>query len=157
MRRNTASLRLRRLGRGRRRSEERRIARKKRIGGAADARIEREHVSGEWFLRKLCGGQLVSGVGDVERVHARPAEGTAGRLRHRHFDDAVGAAARIVADDPPPGRPRQPIAPLGIDRSAIGTAFLYPVSVERIALWAKGLQARGFVLVPVSAIISQPK
>jgi len=41
--------------------------------------------------------------------------------------------------------------------SAIGTAFLYPVSVERIALWAKGLQARGFVLVPVSAIVSAPK
>ena len=41
--------------------------------------------------------------------------------------------------------------------SAVGTAFLYPVSVDRIAQWAKGLQARGFVLVPVSAIVNQPK
>jgi polysaccharide deacetylase 2 family uncharacterized protein YibQ len=41
--------------------------------------------------------------------------------------------------------------------SAVGTAFVYPVSVERIALWAKGLQSRGFVLVPVSAIVSAPK
>jgi polysaccharide deacetylase 2 family uncharacterized protein YibQ len=41
--------------------------------------------------------------------------------------------------------------------SAVGTAFVYPVSVERIAQWAKGLNARGFVLVPVSAIVSQPK
>ena len=41
--------------------------------------------------------------------------------------------------------------------SAVGTAFVYPVSVERIAQWAKGLQSRGFVLVPVSAIVSQPK
>jgi polysaccharide deacetylase 2 family uncharacterized protein YibQ len=41
--------------------------------------------------------------------------------------------------------------------SAIGTAFLYPVSVERIAQWAKGLQSRGFVLVPVSAIVNKPK
>jgi polysaccharide deacetylase 2 family uncharacterized protein YibQ len=41
--------------------------------------------------------------------------------------------------------------------SAVGTAFLYPVSIERIALWAKTLQARGFVLVPVSAIVSAPK
>ena len=41
--------------------------------------------------------------------------------------------------------------------SAVGTAFVYPVSVERIALWAKSLQSRGFVLVPVSAIVSQPK
>jgi polysaccharide deacetylase 2 family uncharacterized protein YibQ len=37
--------------------------------------------------------------------------------------------------------------------SAVGTAFLYPVSVARIAAWAKGLAARGFVLVPVSAIL----
>ena len=41
--------------------------------------------------------------------------------------------------------------------SAIGSAFLYPVTVARIAAWAKGLQSRGFVLVPVSAIVSAPK
>ncbi len=41
--------------------------------------------------------------------------------------------------------------------SAVGAAFLYPVSVARIAAWAKGLQSRGFVLVPVSAIVNPPK
>jgi polysaccharide deacetylase 2 family uncharacterized protein YibQ len=41
--------------------------------------------------------------------------------------------------------------------SAVGSAFLYPVSVERIALWAKTLQSRGFVLVPVSAIVAAQK
>ena len=41
--------------------------------------------------------------------------------------------------------------------SAVGSGFLYPVTVERIAAWAKGLAGRGFVLVPVSAIVSQPK
>jgi polysaccharide deacetylase 2 family uncharacterized protein YibQ len=41
--------------------------------------------------------------------------------------------------------------------SAIGAGFLYPVTVERIAAWAKGLEGRGFVLVPVSAIVSAPK
>ncbi len=41
--------------------------------------------------------------------------------------------------------------------SAVGTAFLYPVSVERIALGAKGLQSRGFDLVPVSAIVTAPQ
>ena len=41
--------------------------------------------------------------------------------------------------------------------TAIGSAFLYPVTVERIALWAKGLSARGFVLVPVSAIVKTQK
>jgi polysaccharide deacetylase 2 family uncharacterized protein YibQ len=40
--------------------------------------------------------------------------------------------------------------------SAIGSAYLYPVSVARIAAWAKGLESRGFVLVPVSAILSSP-
>lgn len=41
--------------------------------------------------------------------------------------------------------------------SAVGSAFLYPVSIARIAEWARGLQSRGFVLVPVSAIVTQPK
>ncbi|MGH6827379.1 MAG: divergent polysaccharide deacetylase family protein [Rhizomicrobium sp.] len=38
--------------------------------------------------------------------------------------------------------------------AAIGAGFLYPVTVERIALWAKTLAGRGFVLVPVSAIVT---
>ena len=41
--------------------------------------------------------------------------------------------------------------------SAVGAAFLYPISVARIASWARGLEARGFVLVPVSAIVTAPK
>jgi uncharacterized protein len=41
--------------------------------------------------------------------------------------------------------------------SAIGSGFLYPVTVDRIAAWSKTLAGRGFVLVPVSAIVSAPK
>ncbi len=41
--------------------------------------------------------------------------------------------------------------------SAVGSAFLYPVSIARIAAWAKSLQSRGFVLVPVSAIVTAQK
>jgi polysaccharide deacetylase 2 family uncharacterized protein YibQ len=41
--------------------------------------------------------------------------------------------------------------------TAVGSGFLYPVTVERIATWAKTLPGRGFVLVPVSAIVAQPK
>jgi polysaccharide deacetylase 2 family uncharacterized protein YibQ len=41
--------------------------------------------------------------------------------------------------------------------SAVGSAFLYPVSIARIAAWAKGLQSRGFALVPVSAILPAQK
>jgi polysaccharide deacetylase 2 family uncharacterized protein YibQ len=41
--------------------------------------------------------------------------------------------------------------------SAVGSAFLYPVSITRIVEWARGLESRGFVLVPVSAIVTQSK
>jgi uncharacterized protein len=41
--------------------------------------------------------------------------------------------------------------------SAVGSAFLYPVTLTRIAQWTRGLESRGFVLVPVSSILTQPK
>ncbi len=41
--------------------------------------------------------------------------------------------------------------------SASGSGFLYPVTVDRVNKWAQGLFGRGFVLVPVSAIVGQSK
>lgn len=41
--------------------------------------------------------------------------------------------------------------------SAAGSGFLYPVTIERVAAWAKGLPGRGFVLVPASAIVDSGK
>ena len=41
--------------------------------------------------------------------------------------------------------------------SAAGSGFLYPVTVERVNLWARGLSGRGLVLVPISAVASAPK
>jgi polysaccharide deacetylase 2 family uncharacterized protein YibQ len=41
--------------------------------------------------------------------------------------------------------------------SAAGTASASPVTIERIANWAKGLSGRGFVLVPASAIVAPSK
>ena len=41
--------------------------------------------------------------------------------------------------------------------SAAGAAFVYPVTVDRVAQWSKGLGERGFVLVPASALISKPQ
>jgi len=41
--------------------------------------------------------------------------------------------------------------------SAAGSAFLYPVTVDRIRAWAAGLAGRGFVLVPASAIVAPAK
>jgi polysaccharide deacetylase 2 family uncharacterized protein YibQ len=40
---------------------------------------------------------------------------------------------------------------------AAGSGFLYPVTVERVTLWARGLGARGFVLAPISAIVATGK
>lgn len=40
---------------------------------------------------------------------------------------------------------------------AIGTATALPVSIERIARWAKAAQARGIRIVPLSAILPKAK
>jgi len=40
---------------------------------------------------------------------------------------------------------------------AIGTASALPLSVERVARWAKGLEAKGILLVPVSAAVASAR
>ena len=40
--------------------------------------------------------------------------------------------------------------------SAIGSASALPVSIERIAQWAKEASARGITLVPISAVMTKP-
>jgi polysaccharide deacetylase 2 family uncharacterized protein YibQ len=41
--------------------------------------------------------------------------------------------------------------------SAVGIASALPVSIERIAQWAKAAEARGIVLVPITAVAIKPK
>ena len=41
--------------------------------------------------------------------------------------------------------------------SAVGVASALPASIERVALWAKAVEGRGFVLVPISAVAIKPK
>jgi polysaccharide deacetylase 2 family uncharacterized protein YibQ len=41
--------------------------------------------------------------------------------------------------------------------SAIGIATPLPASIDRIAQWAKTVEARGFVLAPITAIANKPK
>jgi len=36
--------------------------------------------------------------------------------------------------------------------SAVGMGLPYPVTIERLAVWAETLEAKGLVLVPVSAL-----
>jgi hypothetical protein len=43
------------------------------------------------------------------------------------------------------------------DGVVVGVATALPVTVARIANWAKTIEARGFLLVPVSAAASKPK
>jgi hypothetical protein len=72
------------------------------------------------------------------------------------------ARAEVVLDSVP--------TPANIDRaltkleamarehgSAVGIASALPASIERIAQWAKGAEARGFVLVPITAVAIKPK
>ncbi len=40
---------------------------------------------------------------------------------------------------------------------AIGTAGALPISIERIARWAKAAEARGVIVVPISAILARQK
>jgi hypothetical protein len=40
---------------------------------------------------------------------------------------------------------------------AVGSGFIYPVTIDRVNRWAQGLAGRSFVLVPASAIVSQSK
>jgi uncharacterized protein len=38
----------------------------------------------------------------------------------------------------------------------VGMASALPVSIERIANWAKTAEARGLLLVPISAVMKRP-
>jgi polysaccharide deacetylase 2 family uncharacterized protein YibQ len=40
---------------------------------------------------------------------------------------------------------------------AAGTAFAYPVAIERISAWARALPGKGVVLAPLTAVVSRPK
>ena len=69
------------------------------------------------------------------------------------------ARAHLVIDaDPTPESIEAALARL-LDRarqegSAIGVASASPMTVERLARWANGLESKGFALVPLSALMS---
>ena len=87
-------------------------------------------------------------------VDPRPAASLLPRIAGRSID--------IVVDEEP--NAAQIDARLGAleliarDRgAAIGLAGpLRPLTIERIALWARGLSSRGIVLAPISALIAKP-
>jgi polysaccharide deacetylase 2 family uncharacterized protein YibQ len=40
--------------------------------------------------------------------------------------------------------------------AALGVGFAYPVTLERVAVWARTLEGKGFVLAPASALAASP-
>jgi polysaccharide deacetylase 2 family uncharacterized protein YibQ len=72
------------------------------------------------------------------------------------------AKASIVIDAvPTPNEIDRELARLeGMARDngmAVGVASALPVSIAHIAKWVKEVQARGFLLVPISAAVAKPK
>jgi len=72
------------------------------------------------------------------------------------------AKAGVVLDTvPTPNEIDRALARLeGLARDggiAVGIASALPVSIARIAKWAKSAEARGFLLVPISAVVNKPK
>ena len=82
-------------------------------------------------------------------------------LLSRTAADAPAGRASVVIDAAP--RPEQIDKALArleaaalAEGVAIGSASALPVSLDRIARWAAGLEARGILLVPVSAALRSP-
>lgn len=73
------------------------------------------------------------------------------RLPTARADGLIDATPKPAAIDAELGRLEAMAREKGL---AIGTASALPVSIERIAQWAKTLEAKGLVLVPVSAAIA---
>ena len=92
-------------------------------------------------------------------------DGTAPRSLSAQIAGASGlpyAKASVVLDAvPTPNEIDRALARLeGVAREsgiAVGVATALPVSIARMANWAKAVEARGFVLVPISAAAIKPK
>jgi hypothetical protein len=72
------------------------------------------------------------------------------------------AKAELILDAvPTPGHIDRALAKLEAfakeHGSAVGVASALPASIERIAQWAKAAEARGIVLVPITAVAIKPK
>ena len=145
---------------------------------APEQNIDRLH----WFLSRFQGYVGVTGMMGARFTAAEPALGPVlreiGKRGLVYFDD--GGSPRSVAAQISSGinvafaksdAMLDAVAtPAEIDKAldrleatardrgtAIGTASALPVSIERISQWAKAAEARGIVLVPVSAVANRPK
>ena len=76
-------------------------------------------------------------------------------MRGREFTDADNErSAGVVVID----RALARLEGLARDKGvAVGIVNALPVSVDRLALWAKSAESRGFVLVPITAVAVKAK
>jgi len=149
-----------------------------RVGAGEDANTERlvwalTRFTGYTGVTNLLGGRLLSDSDSLEPVFAYLA-----RRGLLFFDNGIAAhsAAPEVAAHTGILFAQSSVTidsiqtAMEIDRelaelenqarthgTASGSGFIYPVTLERVAHWAAGLDGRGFVLVPASAIVSAKK
>ncbi len=90
---------------------------------------------------------------DRSSSRSRAAEIAPGKLPFAAADLVLDAEATPAAID---ARLEQ-LEQIARDRgSAVGVASAFPASIDRIAVWAERAAARGFVLVPVTALARDP-
>lgn len=98
-------------------------------------------------------GLLFVDDGSSGRTIAPQAAADAGVSAAR-ADVVIDAAQRAAEIDAALGRLEKIAKEKG---SAVGYGAALPVTVERIQRWARGAEARGVTLVPVSALVSSPR
>jgi polysaccharide deacetylase 2 family uncharacterized protein YibQ len=145
---------------------------------AADQNLDRLH----WLLSRFQGyvgiaNQMGARFTSSEQALA-PVMREAGKRGLIYFDDGASprSLASQIAGSGTLSFVKAEVAldavptPVHIDRAltrleamarergnAVGVASASPASIERIAQWAKAAEARGILLVPISAIAVKPK
>ncbi len=135
-----------------------------RIQGYVGATGASDGLRGERYAELTSGlAQVVEEVGRRGLLYIDPRPGRAGPMPGGAGPmpgGVPGRAVDLVVDDPPARAEIEgklaALERLARERgSALGLAGpLRPVTIERITAWARGLEERGLVLAPVSALVT---
>jgi polysaccharide deacetylase 2 family uncharacterized protein YibQ len=148
------------------------------VGASAEENVKRlnwamSRFTGYVGIANLLGGRFLGEVGAIEPVLAEAAkrgllffdDGATSRslsataARHANATIATGTLVldtvqtRAAIDN----KLVQLEAQATRDGFAIGVASLYPVTMTRVAQWAGNASARGFELVPITALAAKPQ
>jgi polysaccharide deacetylase 2 family uncharacterized protein YibQ len=148
------------------------------VGASAQENIKRlnwamSRFTGYVGIANLLGGRFLGEMGAIEPVLAeagkrglmffddgatsRSLSGTA--ARHANTTMAAGTLVLDMVQTPAAidNKLVQLEAQATRDGFAIGVASLYPVTMTRVAQWAGNASARGFELVPITALAAKPQ